>query len=252
MKQVSTTERQISNTGKQLTTTTWRRRRMRNQDVCTSNWRSQSSTTEQQYNEKPRVLLPISNRNCNTMWIKRQIAKLAFRRARQISTRLRRTGRKMEPLIGRDYTTSRRTTARSHQWIQHLLHNQWPMGHTILGWCHHWRFISLSPRCLPGIIEALGRQLGPRDRISNNTRKQLFWQDFRVMSPLLDIFQGELVTGCLAFPLLQPSEWPIRVCFDKDWGCNHISSYHKRVVAQDHFGAQYVVFFRCATLAPSG
>ena len=40
--------------------------------------------------------------------------------------------------------------------------------------------------------------------------------------------------------------------FDKGWGCKHINSYHKRVVAKDHVSTQYMVFFRRATLAPSG
>ena len=40
---------------------------MLNPDDCTNNWRNQSSTAVQQYNEKLRAMLPTYNRNCNTI-----------------------------------------------------------------------------------------------------------------------------------------------------------------------------------------
>ena len=65
-----------------------------------------------------------------------------------------------------------------------------------------------------------------RDRIFNNnnsniTRELLFHQEFRVVNPHLDLFQGELVPECLAFPILQPSEWPIRL-----WLLRKLLWYH--------------------------
>ena len=59
------------------------------------------------------------------------------------------------------------------------------------------------PTLTPQLKAITGRCVGEID----NTREQLFRQEFRVVSPL---FSVELVPECLAFTLLQPSEWPIR------------------------------------------
>ena len=56
---------------------------------------------------------------------------------------------------------------------------------------------------------------------SNITREQLFHPEFRVVNPHLDLFQGQLVPECLAFPLLQSLEWPIR-----PWLLHNLIWYH--------------------------
>ena len=82
-----------------------------------------------------------------------------------------------------------------------------------------------SPRYLPGMQEALGRRQGTEFNNNNNsniTREQLFHQEFRVANPHLNLFQGELVPECLAFPHFSHRNGPSgRGCCANSYGITY-------------------------------